>query len=188
MQEQFEILKQNDEIRLKYRRIEKGLAEHRNEADLFGGLLQDMDREFGIPYLWISMIDADDIEDIVASIKKSPVLKDRLNMINEASLEEIFGETRTSILANEELKNYYKLLPKNMKFFMKSLAIAPIRLRDRLVGSLNCGDPTSLRYQPGMDTSLLDQLAEQLSIRLTIMAAPGASPGRKSGDTKETRK
>jgi uncharacterized protein YigA (DUF484 family) len=188
MQEQFEILKQNDEIRLKYRRIEKGLAEHRNVTDLFGGLLQDMDTEFGIPYLWVSIIDADDISDIVTSINKASILKDRLSMINESSLGEIFGETRTSILANEELKNYYKLLPKNMKFFMKSLAIAPIRLQDRLVGSLNCGDPTSIRYQPGMDTHLLDQLAEQISIRLTILTASGAPSGLKSGDIKETGK
>lgn len=188
MQEQFEILKQNDEIRLKYRRIEKGLAEHRKVADLFGGLMQDMDNEFGIPYLWLSMIDAEDISDIVTAIGRVPVLQDRLNLISESSLNELFGETRTAILANEDLKNFYRLLPKNMKFFMKSLAIAPIRLQDRLVGSINCGDPTSLRYQPGMDTNLLDQLAEQISNRLTILTSSDAPHDQKPGNKKETGK
>jgi uncharacterized protein YigA (DUF484 family) len=71
------------------------------------------------------------------------------------------------------MKPFYKLLPRNKKYFIKSLAIAPITLNSEIVGSINHGDFSNLRYQPGMDTNLLEKLASNISARLSnIMIAP----------------
>jgi uncharacterized protein YigA (DUF484 family) len=70
------------------------------------------------------------------------------------------------------MKPFYKLLPRNKKYFIKSLAIAPITLKGEIIGSINHGDSSNLRYQPGMDTSLLEKLAANVSARLAnIMRA-----------------
>jgi uncharacterized protein YigA (DUF484 family) len=34
------------------------------------------------------------------------------------------------------------------------------------MGSINCGDPSAMRYQPGMDTTLLNTLMQKVSTRL----------------------
>jgi len=65
----------------------------------------------------------------------------------------LVAESTMPRLINDNLKPFYKLLPRNKKYFIKSLAIAPITLNSEIIGSINYGDFSSLRYQPGMDTN-----------------------------------
>jgi diguanylate cyclase (GGDEF)-like protein len=56
-------------------------------------------------------------------------------------------------------------------YFIRSLAIAPITLDGEVIGSLNQADLSRLRYRPGMDTRLLEQLAVKVSICLSNVTA-----------------
>jgi uncharacterized protein YigA (DUF484 family) len=75
----------------------------------------------------------------------------------------IIGESAKPVLVNNDLKPFYKLLPRKKKFFIKSIAIAPIIVNNEIIGSINLGDFSNLRYQPGMDTGLLEQLVGNVS-------------------------
>jgi diguanylate cyclase (GGDEF)-like protein len=51
------------------------------------------------------------------------------------------------------------------------MAIAPITLDGQLIGSLNQADISAKRFQPGIDTSLLEQLAVKVSLCLSNVTA-----------------
>ena len=84
---------------------------------------------------------------------------------------EIVANNTKPVLENDNLKPYYKLLPKESKYFIKSIAVAPITLDSEIIGSLNQADFSAIRFQPGMDTSLLEQLAIKVSLCLSNVTA-----------------
>jgi diguanylate cyclase (GGDEF)-like protein len=63
------------------------------------------------------------------------------------------------------------MLPKGQLNFIRSLAVSPISLHGEIIGSLNQADLSPLRYRPGMDTQLLEQLAVKVSICLSNVIA-----------------
>jgi diguanylate cyclase (GGDEF)-like protein len=63
------------------------------------------------------------------------------------------------------------MLPKGQLNFIRSLAVSPITLDGDIIGSLNQADFSPLRYRPGMDTQLLEQLAVKVSICLSNVIA-----------------
>ena len=105
----------------------------------------------------------------VTSIKSSDILKNRLNVITPELFREILPADLKPVLANKDLQPFYKLLPSNNKYFVRSLAIVPFKFRDEIVGSWNNGDAYHNRYTPDMETSLLQKLAQSVSVRLTTL-------------------
>jgi uncharacterized protein YigA (DUF484 family) len=173
MKEKVDILKTNEEISLKFGKIEENLASFLNVKELFEKLIIQIQEEFRIPFVWISMISEPGLDDVVQVLKSSRMLKERLNIIDRTEFLQCINHSAKPILANNYIKPFYKLLPRNKKYFIKSLAIAPITLKGEIIGSINHGDSSNLRYQPGMDTSLLEKLAANISARLSnIMIAP----------------
>ncbi|MCX5844936.1 MAG: GAF domain-containing protein [Deltaproteobacteria bacterium] len=173
MKEKVDILKTNEEISLKFGKIEENLASFLNVKDLFEKLIIQIQEEFRIPFVWISIISEPYLADVIQVLKSSRILKERLNIIDRAAFLQCIANSTKPILANNYMKPFYKLLPRNKKYFVKSLAIAPITLNSEIIGSINHGDFSNLRYQPGMDTSLLEKLASNISARLSnIMIAP----------------
>jgi uncharacterized protein YigA (DUF484 family) len=88
------------------------------------------------------------------------------------------------VIASGDLRPFFRLMPPNVKYFIRSLAVAPLALHGRLIGSLNHGDASPERYRPGMDTALLDHLAATVSRRLSDLLPTGENgatgPGEKS--------
>jgi uncharacterized protein YigA (DUF484 family) len=188
MHDEIETIKLNEEIQQKYQKIGQRIPQYDNAKALFEGLLAQMAEEFVIPYIWLTFTHREELADLIDLLKHSKLLKDRLKILSEPLFLEIFENSSTSLLINEDLRPFYRLLPINVKYFIRSLAIAPIRINNQLMGSINCGDASSLRYQPGMDTALLDQLAGQVSDRLAAMIDFGKTAAPASGDAKETHK
>jgi len=167
-----EILEKNEEIAQKFRKIEDDLASFLNVKDLFEKLIIRIQEEFGIPFVWISLINERDLTSLLQVLKSSQILKDRINIIDRTVFLNLIANSTKPMLANNHLKPFYKLLPRNKKYFIKSLAVAPITLNNEIIGSINHGDSSDLRYQPGMDTSLLEKLVSNISARLSdIMTA-----------------
>ena len=69
------------------------------------------------------------------------------------------------------MKPYQKLFPKNKKYYIQSIAVAPLSLDGDIIGSLNQADFSPLRFKPGIDTSLLEQLALKVSLCLSNVTA-----------------
>jgi len=166
-----EILRYNEEIARKFFEIEKSILSILNYTDLFEFLLTEIRKKFRVPYVWISVIEKSEVSRFIQSLESSKLLRERMNIIDKKNFMELVGSTTTPLLVNDDLKPYYQLLPKNRKYFIKSLAIAPITLDGEMIGSLNQADISRVRFQPGIDTSLLERLAVKVSLCLSNVTA-----------------
>ncbi len=172
MKNNVEILEKNEEIARKFRMIEDGLPSFLNVKDLFEKLIIQIQVEFSIPFVWISIINERDLSGLIQALRSSQILKESLNIIERSAFLDLVANSTKPMLANNHLKCFYKLLPHKKKYFIKSLAVAPLSLNNEIIGSINHGDSSSQRYQPGMDTSLLEKLVSNISARLSdIMTA-----------------
>ncbi|MEN6320378.1 MAG: DUF484 family protein [Syntrophaceae bacterium] len=169
MKEKGDILKKNEEIDQKFRRIEENLPSFQNAKDLFEKFIVQIQEEFKIPFVWISIVNERDLDVLIQILKSSKILQERINIISRDAFLELISDSGKPILANNHLKPFYKLLPHRKKFFIKSLAITPITLNNTIIGSINFGDSSHLRYQPGLDTTLLERLVANISSRLSII-------------------
>ena len=161
-----EIRRINLEISLKFSKIELQLSQAKNIAGLFETLFAGIEKEFAVPFVWLTLVDSENAAPIIAAVKSSGLLKNKLNVISPAFFENILPAGLQPVLANKELQPYYKLLPPTNKFFVKSLAIIPFKAHGEIVGSWNNGDVASDRYRPEMETGLLQKLGQKVSLRL----------------------
>jgi GAF domain-containing protein len=151
-----EIRKTNEEIARKFRGIEAGLAVCRGIGELFERLILGSEEAFGV----------------LKPLRKSDILRDRINIIAPAPFLEILPDVAHPLLASGDLRPFFRLMPPNVKYFLRSLAIAPLTRHDCLIGSLNHGDASPDRYRPGMETALLDHLARTVSEQLSRLLPP----------------
>jgi len=166
-----EILRYNEEIARKFFEIEKRILSVLSYPDLFEVLLDEIRDTFKVPYTWISLIDKSEISSFIQTLETSDKLRHRMNIIDKGTFEQLVGSAATPLLVNHDLRPYYRLLPPNRKYFVKSIAIAPISLDGIIIGSLNQADGSAERFQPGIDTSLLEQLSVKVSMCLSNVTA-----------------
>jgi diguanylate cyclase (GGDEF)-like protein len=171
MEDLLETLRINEEIAQRFFDIEISILSILNFKDLFEKLLTEIREKFGVPYVWISMIDKSEVSDLLQSLESSKILKERLNVIDKNIFLSLVENETKPILISGDLKPYYPLLPQGQMYFIRSLAIAPITLDGKIIGSLNQADLSRLRYRPGMDTRLLERLAVKVSICLSNVTA-----------------
>jgi len=166
-----ERVRDNEEIAKKFFEIEVSILSILDFQGLFERLLSEIKEKFGIPCVWISMIDKSEISDLVQTLAVSKDLKERLNLIDRKTFLRLTDSRTTPLLLNGDLHPFHPLLPKGQLNFIRSLAISPISLHGAIIGSLNQADFSPLRYRPGMDTQLLEQLAVKVSICLSNVIA-----------------
>ena len=171
MDDLLETLRVNEEIAQRFFEIEISILSILNFKDLFEKLLTEIREKFGVPYVWISMIDKSEVSDLLQSLESSKILKERLNVVDKNTFLDLVENETKPILVSGDLKPYYQLLPQGQMYFIRSLAIAPITLDGEIIGSLNQADLSRLRYRPGMDTRLLERLAVKVSICLSNVTA-----------------
>lgn len=168
-EEIFQIIRTNEEIARKFLKIESLIPTFVNVKELFEKLVEYQEREFNIPFVWVSIIRRKELEGITRLLCSSPILKDRISIVDENVFLELLSHRASPLLVNNNLKPFYRLLPKKRKFLIRSLAVAPICLNTSIVGSFNYGDFSPLRYHPDMDTSLLEKLTGRISSTLTVL-------------------
>ncbi|RLB27778.1 MAG: GGDEF domain-containing protein [Deltaproteobacteria bacterium] len=157
----------NEEIAKKFFEIEAGILSVGSFRDLFETLLQLIEEKFSIPHVWITMVRENDVSHLMEALESSHVLRERLSVVKRKVFLKLINEKGSPVLVNEDLKPFYALLPKNQKYFAKSLAVVPITLDGEVIGSLNLGDFSESRFQPDMDTFFLSELAVKISICLS---------------------
>ncbi len=167
-----ERVKENELIASRFQKVENKILSVLNFKDFFEILLSEIMITFKMPYVWITFIENSDATDaILKSSNDSPLLKERVNIISESLFKGLVGESTSPILVNQDLKPYFKMLPENRKYFIRSMAITPISLDGKIIGSLNQGDSDCLRFDPDFDTSLLEQLSNKVSLCLSNVTA-----------------
>ena len=163
MDEILEMRRRNEEIALKFLRIEGEISTAGDAAELFETLIAQIEEKFGIPFVWVSIVDRPDLSELIRLLQSSEILRDRINTIDEEAFLSLTRGGALPVLVNENLKPYYRLLPQNNKYLIRSLAVAPLSLRGGIVGSINHGDSSALRYEPSMDATLLGRMAAKVS-------------------------
>jgi two-component system cell cycle response regulator len=166
------ILKTNDEIARKFGRIEADIALCHGIGELFERLLSGSEEAFGIPFVWLSLLRRPETEKLRKLLGKSEILQDRINIMDPAPFLEIVPDFTHPLLVSGDLRPFFRLMPPNVKYFLRSLAIAPLTRHGVLIGSLNHGDASPDRYRHGMDTALLDHLSGTVSEHLSRLLPP----------------
>ncbi|ABW66545.1 GGDEF domain-containing protein [Desulfosudis oleivorans] len=168
----YQRLRENEETAKKFYEVEKKILSILRFKDLFDALLAEIKGQFNLPYVWLSIIENSEAHHLIESIDDmDPELKASINIIDRSAFFALIGQQTEPILANDGLKPFFKLLPADRHYLVKSMAIAPIMMDGEIVGSLNQGDAAQDRFEPGMDTSLLEQLATKVSLCLSNVAA-----------------
>jgi len=166
-----ERLEKNEETANKFNEIEISILSILNFNDFFERLLYEISDKFSIPYIWISIILESRIVDQLKKTNQSELLTTALALVPKKKLLSIIRDQLTPQLANTELERYKALMPEVSDYSMGSIAIAPITLDGEIVGSINQADVDPLRFEPGIDTSLLEQLALKVSLCLSNVTA-----------------
>ena len=166
-----ETIKTNQGLARKFFEIELNILSILDSKELFERLFVEIKGKFEIPYVWLSMIDKNETSDLIQTIASSEILKERLKIIDQASFLNLTCDKTRPLLIDGDLTRFYKLLPQKEKYLIRSLAIVPLTLKGEIIGSLNLSDHSELRYQPGMDAMLLEQLAVMISICLSNVMA-----------------
>jgi diguanylate cyclase (GGDEF)-like protein len=161
----------NQEIADKFFAIEQKILTIDNFKGLLEELLLLIENLFGLPFVWIAVVNDSDLSDLLEAAESSVVLQRRLKLVTQDALHEIFGEQALPVLANEQLRRFYRLLPEKQTYLIHSLAMLPLTLHGKLVGCLNLADSDPSRYEPDMDTSFQTQLAVKVSICLANVTA-----------------
>lgn len=166
-----ERLRANEALAEKFHQVEIRILATLDLRDLFESLLKEIEAQFDLPYVWLSFSERNEVSGLLAPLEASNFLKERLTTVDRSVLDQLLGDTRRPTLANRDLKPFYRLLPPNQKYFLKSIAVTPIYLDGEIIGCLNQADATDTRFQPGMDTTHLERLAHKLSLCLSNATA-----------------
>lgn len=166
-----ERLQYNEDVSQRFFEVEVSILATLNFRDFFERMLTMIKEKFDIPYVWLTLIDENDVVPLIGELASSRIIKERLSIIDRNTFKAVTGYAGGPILVNEDLRPFYKMFPPNEKYLIRSLAILPITLNDEIIGSLNHGDPSAHRYAPGMDTDLLEKLAVKISICLSNVTA-----------------
>jgi uncharacterized protein YigA (DUF484 family) len=167
-----DIPKINEEIAQKFLKIEADIAACRTAVELFEALVVELEAAFGIPFVWLTILRVPETTGLRNDLATSDIIGERLNLIAKELFLEVIPAGASPLLACGHLGPFFRLMPRNRKYFVRSLAVSPITVHGKLIGSVNHGDPSPSRYEPGMDTTLLMHLAACVSDRLSAILPP----------------
>ena len=166
-----ERLKKNEEIAQKFNEIEISILSILDFHDFFERLLCEISDKFSIPYIWISIIQESKIAKQLQDSPEIERLRASTAFVPRQDFLSIVQNNLTPILANKDIDIYQALVPEISDYNIGSIAIAPITLDGEIVGSINQADKNGMRFEPGIDTSLLEQLALKVSLCLSNVTA-----------------
>jgi len=164
-------LQKNEQIDKKFHEIETRILSILNFKDFFEVLLTEIQKQFGVPCVWISLIDKSEVADLVQCIEDSDILRPRISVVDRDLFMDLVGNRSRPLLINQDIEPYLQLLPQGRDDQIKSMAVAPISWYGKTIGSFNQADYSKERFQPGIDTSRLEQLAIKVSLCLSNVTA-----------------
>ena len=164
-------LKENEKIAKKFFQVETKILSILNFKDFFEILLTEIKEIFKVPHVWISLVKTSEVTNLIRHLESSRILGKNINIIDQNSFQQLLGNNTTPLLANDNLKPFYKIINIKRKYLIKSIAIAPIAIDGEVIGSLNQADFSPTRFQPDIDTGLLEHLAVKISLCLSNVTA-----------------
>lgn len=171
----------NEIIAERFKKIEDGIRSSENIPQLFENLLEGVEKEFSVPFVWLTLMDHEKAAPVINELKLSDVLKNRFSVVSLEWFEKNLPGSMKPVLANRHLRPFYRLLPPKRKYFVKSIAVVPFAIDGQIIGTWNNADADAARYEPDMKTDLIESLAAKLSRKLSELAADKNGPSGQSG-------
>jgi diguanylate cyclase (GGDEF)-like protein len=164
-------LYENEKIQRKFHELESKILSILNFQDFFEILLTEMGNIFSVPYVWLSVIKKSSLAALINPLIDSKIIIEKTKFIERSDFNAVFGNISTPRLYSNSLEALAVFLPKDNRHYTGSMAIAPVSIDGEIVGSLNQWDYSSIRFEPDMDTSFLEQLMMKISLCLSNVAA-----------------
>lgn len=164
-------LRRNEQIVRKLFDIESSILGTTRFRDLFENLLTQIEQQFNIPHVWLTLVHDEAITSLIADLQQSPQTRNHLVIVEQRTFNALVGTDDDPHLVNSGLDRYLPLVPPAFRGSLGSMAIAPIRFEGRIIGSFNQGDADRGRFSPDKDTFFLRQLAVKVSICLANVTA-----------------
>ncbi len=171
VKEILQVICRNEEVARKFFEIETSILSIHNFRDLFEKLLTEIHDKFSVPRVWIAMTEDNDVWRLLDRMTTGGTFGDRLRVVDAKAFGEIVTNGSSPVLANEGMERFASLLPEGTRYALGSIAVVPLTYEGTAIGSLNLGDESPERYTPGMEVSLLRQLAVKVSICLANVMA-----------------
>ena len=171
----------NEIIAARFKRVEEGLGAAKTTNELFENLLTGIEKEFAVPFVWLTLIDHESTLPVINEMESSDILKSRFSVVSQEFIETLLTGGMKPVLSNKDLKPFYKLLPPSRKYFVRSIAVVPFALAGRMIGTWNNGDADANRYEPDMKTDLIQALAAQISQKLSQLVNDKQSASEPDG-------
>lgn len=160
-----------EQLAEKFHLLETKILGVLNFREFFQVLREQIGDIFGVPYIWFSLISDEEAATTIKRVALSSKIREHLNLIGREHFERLFNSRGKPLLENENLGPYLALLPENERFHFKSLAMVPVSLNGKLVGSLNLADPSAKRFHPGYNPIHLERLSVKVSLFLSNVTA-----------------
>jgi len=167
----FHLLEDYEKLSSKFFHVETRILSILNFRDLFNVLLKEIESVFAIPYVWLALIEDSEAGRLLPLLETEQDLALRLKRIDGLRFAELLGAGRAPLLADRDLNTFSDLFPEPSKGRLGSLAVVPLFLGGRLIGSLNLGDENPERYTPDKDSVFLQQLGVKVSLCLSNVTA-----------------
>ncbi|MGM0453634.1 MAG: sensor domain-containing diguanylate cyclase [Thermodesulfobacteriota bacterium] len=167
----FKRMRDNEETQRKFAEIESKILTILNFNDFFEILLNEISQVFEIPYVWLSVIENSPLADLVNRVRDCQCIESQTRFVKQREFSRYLGSAATPQLVNTYLSPYSVFFPRNRHYPLRSMALVPLCLDRKIVGSLNMGDYTSTRFDPHQDTSLFEQFMTKVSLCLSNVAA-----------------
>jgi len=164
-------MKHNEIVAKKFHEIEISILTILNFQDLIEELLSEISSKFKVPHTWLSIIEESSITKHLKNINDSELLRTSTAFISKKQFINITNNQLKPVLSNKNLNGFSALIPEVVDYKIGSIAVAPITLDGEIVGSFNQADLDIHRFETGIDSSLLEQLALKVSLCLSNVTA-----------------
>ncbi len=168
VEELIERARKNEDIARRLFDIEVQIMNIGHCRDFFDQLLSLVADKFNIEHVWVSLTDSPVNDHILRSIRgdrgdKKPAA---LHIMATMDFLQATQSSRDPILVNSGFNKYRYLAPSEIYPKIGSMAILPLVVDGKIIGSLNLADSSADRYEPSKDSFFLKQLAVKASISL----------------------
>ncbi|TGN41178.1 sensor domain-containing diguanylate cyclase [Marinobacter confluentis] len=124
---------------------------------------------FGLDRVWLVLTDIENNQRLCASLSQQGA-QVMIHRVPTVDFLRLVGNTRMPALIDQP-QRFSQLIPPGIRQHIGSMAALPLIMDDRVVGGLCLGSQDDQRYQPGMESFFLEQLAVKASIGLTSVWA-----------------
>lgn len=145
-------------------------------SDFFRKLVSLVQEKFEIEHVWTVLTEIPSNSHLIDALRNSesnnpdspPVVLRTVSMVDFLSATQ---SVREPILVSREIKRYSSLIPIDVKRNagsngVRSLAVLPIIIDNKVVGALMLGSDSAERYSPSKDSFFLRQLSVKVSFSL----------------------